>query len=146
MSTKNKQQLQNELEELQKEKAKLMQIKAATPSKFTKKQQERLDEVAELAIDLEEQIDLADDETAENKTENKADETITNSGYNLEPGTENLVHLSIVKGRRFDENTGKELSTPYVQKFTYSEYLNFMKNATLIGYTIIEELYNPYKK
>lgn len=60
-------------------------------------------------------------------------------------GTENLVHLSIVKGRRFDENTGQELSTPYTQTFTYGEYKNFKKKARLIGYTIVKELYNPYK-
>lgn len=110
-----------------------MNKKAAAPSKFTKEQQARLDEVAELIIDLKEQIELADDE-------------VPTTGYKPQPGTEHLVHLSIIRGRRFDENTGKELSTPYVQKFTYGEYLNFIKRASLIGYTIVEELYNPYKK
>lgn len=112
-----------------------MKIKTEAPDKFTKKQQARLDEVAELIIDLEEQIELAADEA----TEAPAD------GYRPEPGTEHLVHLSIVRGRRFDENTGKELSTPYTQRFTYAEYLNFKKNASMIGYTIIKELWNPYK-
>lgn len=115
-----------------------MKTKSEAPDKFTKKQQARLDEVAELIIDLEEQIELAADEATE-ATEAPA------VGYRPEPGTEHLVHLSIVRGRRFDENTGKELSTPYTQRFTYAEYLNFKKNATMIGYTIIEELWNPYK-
>lgn len=114
-----------------------MQSKAATPDKFTKKQQSRLDEVAEQIIDLEEQIELAEDEVAP---------VVSTTGYKSEPGTEKLVHLSIVRGRRFDENTGKEVSTPYKQMFTYGEYLNFVKSAPLLGYTIVEELYNPYKK
>lgn len=112
-----------------------MQNKTAAPDNFTKKQQARLDEVAELIIDLEEQIELAEDEAP-----------VTSEGYKPEPGTEKLVHLSIVRGRRFDENTGKEISAPYKQMFTYGEYLNFKKSASLLGYTIVEELYNPYKK
>lgn len=112
-----------------------MKIKVEAPDRFTKKLQARLDEVAELIIDLEEQIELAEDEAP-----------VTSDGYKPEPGTEKLVHLSIVRGRRFDENTGKEVSTPYKQMFTYGEYLNFKKSASLLGYTIVEELYNPYKK
>lgn len=115
-----------------------MKIKTEAPDKFTKKQQARLDEVAELIIDLEEQIELAEDEAPAAPA--------TPKGYKPEPGTEQLIHLSIVRGRRFDENTGKELSTPYKQMFTYGEYLNFKKSAPLLGYTIVEELYNPYKK
>ena len=112
-----------------------MRIKlSAAPAKFTSEQQARLDEVAEQIIDLEEQIELAPDEQSVVKTD-----------YKPEPGTENLVHASIIRGRRFDENTGKEVSTPYVQKFTYDEYKNFVKNAELLGYTIVKELYNPFK-
>lgn len=108
-----------------------MQIKTATPGEFTKEQQARLNEVAESIIDLEEQIELAEDEVP--------------AGYKPTPGTEQLVHLKIVRGRRFDENTGKEVSAPYIQMFTYGEYLNFKKSAPLLGYTIAEVLYNPYK-
>lgn len=117
-----------------------MQIKTATPDKFTKKQQEQLSSVAEQIIDLEEQIELAPEDStpAPASTQVKA-------GYTPEPGTENLVHLSIVRGRRFDENTGQEVSVPYVQKFTYGEYKNFLEKANLIGYTIVETLYNPFK-
>lgn len=114
-----------------------MQSKTAAPDKFTKKQQARLDEVAEKVIDLEEQIELADDEPKKPEAP---------KGYTPKPGTEHLVHLKIVRGARFDENTGKELSTPYVQMFTYGEYINFKKSAPLLGYTIMEEVYNPYNK
>lgn len=110
-----------------------MKVKTEIPSKFTKDMQEKLSAIAEQIVDLEEQIELAEDEKQV-------------SSYKPKPGTEKLVHLSIIRGRRFDENTGKEISEPYVQMFTYNEYQNFIKKAELIGYTIIEELYNPYKK
>ena len=113
-----------------------MQSKAASPDKFTKKQQEQLDAITEKVIDIEEQIELADDEQPSTEQ----------TGYKPQPGTEHLVHLKIIRGHRFDENTGKELSTPYIQTFSYAEYQNFAKKASLIGYTIVEELYNPYKK
>lgn len=126
-----------------------MQIKTATPDKFTKKQQEQLSSVAEQIIDLEEQIELApeDNTPAPAPAQVKAAPAPAQvkAGYTPEPGTENLVHLSIVRGRRFDENTGQEVSVPYVQKFTYGEYKNFLEKANLIGYTIVETLYNPYK-
>lgn len=110
-----------------------MKVKTEIPSKFTKDMQEKLSTIAEQIVDLEEQIELAENEKPVN-------------GYKPKPGTEKLVHLSIIRGRRFDENTGKEISEPYVQMFTYNEYQNFIKKAELIGYTIVEELYNPYKK
>lgn len=120
-----------------------MKAKTSSPDKFTEKQQTRLDEVAELIIDLEEQIELAEDESSKaNVPENDAK---PENGYKPEPGSEQLVHLKIIRGKRFDENTGKEISNPYIQKFTYGEYLNFKKNAERIGYTVVEELYNPYK-
>lgn len=104
-----------------------MQSKSASPDAFTKEKQLRLDEVAEQIIDLEEQIELADD------------------GYTPERGTGNLIHAKITRGHRFDENTGKEISTPYVQMFTFGEFENFKKNAELIGYSY-EILYNPFNK
>ena len=121
-----------------------MQIKTATPDKFTKKQQEQLSSVAEQIIDLEEQIELAPEDSKPAPASAPAPAQVK-AGYTPEPGTENLVHLSIVRGRRFDENTGQEVSVPYVQKFTYGEYKNFLEKANLIGYTIVETLYNPYK-
>lgn len=144
MSEKSKSQLQQELQELKQEKEKLMKAKTSKPDKFTDKQQERLNTVAEQIVDLEEQIELAEDN--EPKSESAKETAIEgNNGYIPKPGTEKLVHVKLVRGRRFDENTGAEISSPYIQMFTYGEYKNFKKNASLIGYTIIEELYNPYK-
>ena len=149
-----------------------MKAKTSKPDKFTEKQQERLNDVTEQIIDLEEQIELAEDESPkeqvqEAKPEDKSpkeqvqeakpkDESPkeqvqeakpeNKNGYIPKPGTEKLVHVKLVRGRRFDENTGKEISSPYIQMFTFGEYKNFKKNASLIGYTIVEELYNPYKE
>lgn len=116
-----------------------MKIKTETPNDFTESNQAQLDAITEQIVDLEdlkEQIELSgnDNEQVANKDH-----------YQPKPGTEKLVHLLITRGRRFDENTGKEVSKPYVQTFTYGEYKNFIKNAELIGYNIVKELYNPYK-
>lgn len=99
------------------------------PSNF--KQQKELDEVAEQVADLEEQIELLGDDEPQ--------------GYVPEKGTEHLIHVRITRGKKFDENTGKEISKPYVQMFTYVEFKNFKEKADLIGYSIDEILYNPYK-
>lgn len=91
--------------------------------------QKTLNELAEAIVDLEEQVELAEE-----------------NAYKPAPGTENLIHASIVRGRRFNPDTGKEESVPYTQTFSLSEYNSFKKNAALLGYTIVSELYNPYKK
>ena len=162
MSKKNKSELQSELKELQKEKEALLDAKKANPKAFTDEQQKKLSEVTEQVVDLEEQIELADDEPepekkgtgagAKGTTEKEATGEVTNKpfckiGYTPKPGTERLVHLKIVrKGNRYDSETGKEIVQPYVQTFTYGEYKNFEKNADLIGMKIEEVLYNPYKE
>ena len=64
--------------------------------------------------------------------------------YTPAKGTEKLVHLSIIRGRRFNPITGKEESTPYVQMFTYGEFLLFKKNANLLGYSVLKVLHDPY--
>lgn len=116
-----------------------MQQKAATPDKFSKKQQSRLEEVTEGIVDLEEQIENAPVEVTKEVVKKTA------AKYIPPKGTERMVHLSIVRGQRFDGDTGKELTKPYVQMFTYGEYKNFKKQAALIGYKVVEVLYNPYK-
>lgn len=66
--------------------------------------------------------------------------------YKPAAGTENLVHVKMVRGRRFNPRTGKEESKPYVQMFTFSEWLLFKINHKGLGYEIEEILYNPYKE
>lgn len=68
-----------------------------------------------------------------------------NSTYVPAKGTENLVHAKIVYGTRFNPNTGKEESTPYVQTFTMSEYRVFESAAERLGFKVLEVLYKPNK-
>lgn len=96
---------------------------------FNEKHQAKLDEVTEAIVDLEEQIELVGDETS--------------AEYVPQPGTEDHVHLSIVRGRRFNPNTGKEESLPYVQVFTRGEFELFKVNAHLLGYSVLKVLHDP---
>lgn len=98
--------------------------------------QAKLDETIGEIADLDEEIaTLAGVVTAENAGE---------SEYTPAKGTEKLVHLSIVRGRRFNPITGKEESMPYTQMFTYGEFLLFKKNANLLGYSVLKVLHDPY--
>ena len=63
--------------------------------------------------------------------------------YKVAEGTENMYHLRIVKGQRFDSNSGEELSSPYIQRFTRSEAENFVANYKSLGYKILEIIYQP---
>lgn len=63
--------------------------------------------------------------------------------YKVAKGTEDMYHLRIVKGQRFDSNSGKEISSPYVQRFTRSEAENFVTNYKSLGYKILAIEYQP---
>lgn len=136
MSQKNKSQLLEEKEKLEVDKAKLEAIKAKQPEKWTMQLQAKLDETIGEIADIDEEIAaLAGVVTAESTGK---------SEYTPAKGTEKLVHLSIVRGRRFNPITGKEESMPYVQTFTYGEFLLFKKNANLLGYSVLKVLHDPY--
>ena len=68
------------------------------------------------------------------------------TGYTPKEGTEQMVHLKLIKGKRFDQNTGEEISKPYMQMFTLAEYQLVKEHCRNIGVTILEELYNPYSE
>lgn len=95
--------------------------------------QAKLDEIIGEIADIDEEIAALTEEVTAEKSE-----------YTLGKGTEKLVHLSIVRGRRFNSMTGKEESTPYVQMFTYGEFQLFKKNASLLGYSVLKVLHDPY--
>lgn len=85
------------------------------------------DKVKEMLL-LEEQARIAEEEAKK---------------YKVAKGTENMYHLRIVKGQRFDSNSGKEISSPYVQRFTRSEAENFVTNYKSLGYKILAIEYQP---
>lgn len=133
MSQKTKKQLQQELKELSSEKEQLLQAKKADEKAFTKEQQSRLNEVTEAIVDLEEQIELASDETP------------SEAKYVVPKGTEKMVHVKLVYGKRFDSKTGKEIAKPTLQMFNYGEWQLFKKNHARLGYVITEVMHDPYK-
>ena len=147
MSTKNKQQLQSELDKLYAEKQKLVEAKAAFPDKWTDKTQAKLDKLVEDIVDLEEQVELAQDEVPIPESEipaNKQSTSAEEEKYTPAEGTEKMVHLQIVHGRRFNPSTGKEESAPYTQLFTFGEFELFKENHKKLGYSVLKVLHDPF--
>ena len=147
MSTKNKQQLQSELDKLYAEKQKLVEAKAAFPDKWTDKTQAKLDKIVEDVVDLEEQLELAQDEVPTTESETPTNQQPTSDEeekYTPAEGTEKMVHLQIVHGRRFNPSTGKEESAPYTQLFTFGEFELFKENHKKLGYSVLKVLYDPF--
>lgn len=107
----------------------MLAAKIANEKAFTKNQQDRLNEVTEEIVDVEEQIELAGDEPAESP---------------VPKGTEKMVHILIATGNRFDPKTGKEINKPQRQAFTYGEWQLFKKNFQRLGYIITKVIHDPY--
>lgn len=117
----------------EKRKAELAALKIDAKKGLTEEQQEELDEIAIFLVDVDDIID--EKETGVFKTD-----------YVVPKGEEHLVHLSIVNGRRFNPNTGKEESKPTIQKFSYGEFVAFKNNCGLLGYTVVNVLHDPYNE
>lgn len=64
--------------------------------------------------------------------------------YIPKQGTEHLVHLLLQRGRRYNPNTGKEESTPFIQMFTYAEWQLFKNGHKRLGVLIKKVLHDPY--
>lgn len=82
---------------LEARKAELLEIKKAGGKSWTESLQEELDNIAMSIADVEDKID-AIPATAKDEL----------SAYKPAEGTEKMVHLSIVHGRRFNSMTGKK--------------------------------------
>lgn len=120
-----------------KTKTELEALKAKGGKAWTDKLQEELDEVVLFLVDVDEVIE---EKLTSAKTENEAEKP----SYVPKKGTEKMVHLSIVRGRRFNPMTGKEESTPYTQLFTFPEWQLFKKHFRGLGYSIMAVLHDPY--
>ena len=124
--------------EAQKRKAELEALKAKGGKAWTPELQEELDDVVLFLVD-------ADDVIFDKAANNISKEIISNdSSYNPAPGTEKMVHLSLVRGRRFNPLTGKEESKVFTQLFTFAEWQLFKKNYKNLGYTVVAALHDPY--
>lgn len=111
--------------------ADLQKLKSSEDKRWTEAMQEDLDATALYIVDIE---DVLEEKTS----------STSNGEYEPKAGTEKFVHLSIVKGRRFNPMTGKEESKPYTQLFTFAEWQLFKKNFKGLGYSIMKVLYDPY--
>lgn len=115
-------------------KAELEAAKAKGGKAWTSDLQEELDEVVLFLVDVDDIIEEKQKEAT----------STTKNEYVIKPGTEKMVHLSIVRGRRFNPMTGKEESPAYTQMFTFAEWRLFKKTYKGLGYTIMAALHDPY--
>ena len=115
-------------------KAELEAAKAKGGKDWTSNLQEELDEVVLFLVDVDDIIEEKQKEAT----------STTKNEYVIKPGTEKMVHLSIVRGRRFNPMTGEEESPAYTQMFTFAEWQLFKKTYKGLGYTIMEALHDPY--
>lgn len=115
-------------------KAELEAAKAKGGKAWTSDLQEELDEVVLFLVDVD---DVIEEKLSASKTQAKG-------GYTPKPGTEKMVHLSLVRGRRFNPLTGKEESKVFTQLFTFAEWQLFKNNFKGLGYTIMAALHDPY--
>lgn len=116
--------------EAQKRKAELEALKAKGGEAWTPELQEELDELALFLVDV--------DDVIEEKMVTKT------ASYKPAPGTEKMVHLALVRGRRFNPLTGKEESKVFTQLFTFAEWQLFKKNYKNLGYTVVAAMHDPY--
>lgn len=119
-----------------KTKTELEALKAKGGKAWTDKLQEELDEVVLFLVDV--------DEVIEEKLASEKVKEAEAPAYVPKKGTEKMVHLSIVRGRRFNPMTGKEESSPYTQLFTYPEWQLFKEHFGSLGYSIMKVLHDPY--
>lgn len=117
-------------------KAELEALKAKGGKAWTQELQEKLNEVTLFLVDLEEVL--------EEKEALQVEEPEQMGSYVPQKGTEKMVHLSIVQGRRFNPMSGKEESAPYIQMFTFPEWQLFKKHFVSLGYSIMSVLHDPY--
>ncbi len=100
--------------------------------------QNELDECVEFLVDLDDYIEARKErEAAQEKSSPEAPLTVP-------AGTEKCVHLMIVKGQRYDADTGKKLVKAMPQIFTFAEWQLFKKSFRNLGYTIEKVLHDPY--
>lgn len=122
----------------EKRKAELEALKAKGGKGWTSELQEELDDIVIFLVDV-------DDVITQKEAEKPAETEAKPKGYEVPEGTENMVHLKLIRGHRYSSKTGKEVSSPFIQMFSFSEYQLFKNNYQSLGYEVVEILYNPYE-
>jgi len=88
-------------------------------------------------------VEKAVEKTAEKLTKTVETEVSDVEKYVTED-EKHLVHARLTKGIRFDPATGKEISEPYIQKFSVQEFKTFTASAAALGFNY-EILHEPSK-
>lgn len=114
-------------------KKELQALKAKGGKDWSPELQKELDEIALFLVDVDDVIE-----------EKKASSSTSAKSYTPAPGTEKMVHVSLVHGRRFNPLSGKEESKIFTQLFTFAEWQLFKKHYKGLGYTIVAALHDPY--
>lgn len=127
-------ELKAQKDEASKRKTALEALKAKSNKSWTQTMQDELDDLALYIVDIDDAIE---------EKQNEATSTAENQ-YVVKPGTEKMVHLSLVRGCRFNPLTGKEESKVFTQLFTFAEWQLFKNNFKGLGYTIMAALHDPY--
>lgn len=115
------------MQQLQEQKAQLLQKQKEVP-------EEESNKITLMLLDIE---DAIEEKMLSGESEDEP------KGYVPAKGTEKMVHLKIVNGRRYSSATGKEISKPYKQMFTLSEWNVVKKHHRQIGFEIVEVLHDP---
>lgn len=135
MQNKKLEELQQSLQALESERDTLVTAQKAGGKAWTADKQERLEALLMEIMDV--QDDIADLATPEDTSKEEA--------YVPKPGTEGFYHVQMTKGKKFDPNTGEQISKPFVQVYTPGEYKHFAKFGEALGYCNIEVLWDPTK-
>lgn len=127
-------------------KAELDAMEAKGGNAWTQALQEERENLVMYLVDIE---DVIEEKKSSAKSENSKSATAATvesvaPAYKPAAGTENSVHLQLIKGHRYSPKTGKEISAPFVQIFSYSEWQLFKKHFASLGYTIKAVLHDPY--
>jgi hypothetical protein len=131
--------LQDELSNLKKLQSKLQTKKEK--SGLTAEEQTSLEETAGRIFDIEEELEVI----AKTEADEAAAKTETNNdGYVPAEDEKHLVHCHVIHGKRFDSETGKEVSIPFIQKYSVQEFSAIERSAPTLGYAITV-LYTPSK-
>lgn len=122
-------QLQDELTAAKDQKVVVHEALVAQPDN-----QELRDQFEDLDIYTATISDMLDRKNAV-KTESVSEPPTVNDGvYKPEKGLENYIHVQLTRGSKFDPETGKPIGVTHKQCYTYKQFLQFKRNAKLLGY------------
>lgn len=92
--------------------------------------------ITELSEELKKAVTELKPEVKAETVAEKAAETVAEGEYKVKDDEKHLVHAELTQGSRFDQKTGKEISKPFVQKFSTVEFKQFSTMARSLGYAV----------